>query len=102
MAEDDKGKSKKAEEAKEKENISKYREAFEQIRKIVGTEASLEKITSDFVRIEDANFALFNYVTEMNNQVRSQSYELTRGPPELVQHFRLPGEFTSPQERCMS
>jgi hypothetical protein len=72
MAEDDKGKSKKAEEAKEKENISKYREAFEQIRKIVGTEASLEKITSDFVRIEDANFALFNYVTEMNNQVKNR------------------------------
>ena len=35
----------------------------------LGTDASLEKITSDFVRIEDANFALFNYVTEMNNQV---------------------------------
>ena len=69
MGEDDKGKNKKMEEAKEKENISKYREAFERIRKIVGSEASLEKITSDFVRIEDANFALFNYVTEMNNQV---------------------------------
>jgi hypothetical protein len=27
--------------------------------------------------------------------------ELTRGPPELVQHFRLLGEFTSAQERCM-
>ncbi len=24
------------------------------------------------------------------------------GPPELVQHFRLLGEFTSAQERCMS
>jgi hypothetical protein len=32
----------------------------------------------------------------------SQSYELTTGPPDLVQHFRLYGEFTSPQERCMS
>ncbi len=31
-----------------------------------------------------------------------QSNELTRGPPELVQHFRLKGEFTSAQERCMS
>jgi hypothetical protein len=25
--------------------------------------------------------------------------ELTRGPPELVQHFCLQGEFTSVQER---
>jgi hypothetical protein len=31
-----------------------------------------------------------------------QSKELTRGPPELVQHFRLWEEFTSAQERCMS
>ena len=56
---------------KERENITKYKEAFEQIKQIVGSESSLEKITSDFVRIEDANFALFNYVTEMNNQVET-------------------------------
>ncbi|XP_023338844.1 coiled-coil domain-containing protein 63 [Eurytemora carolleeae] len=71
FGEDDKGKNKKLEEAKDKENVSKYKEAFEQIKNIVGTDASLEKITSDFVRIEDANFALFNYVTEMNNQVET-------------------------------
>ncbi len=33
---------------------------------------------------------------------RNQSKELTRGPPELDQHFRLQGEFTSAQRRCMS
>ncbi len=38
----------------------------------------------------------------VSSVVRDQSYELTRGPPELVQHFRLQGEFTSAQERCMS
>ncbi len=26
---------------------------------------------ADFVRVEDQNFALFNYVTEMNNQARN-------------------------------
>ncbi len=36
------------------------------------------------------------------NQMSPQSNELTRGPPELAQHFRLQGEFTSAQERCMS
>ena len=65
------GKNKRLEEMKERENITKYKEAFEQIKTIVGSESSLEKITSDFVRIEDANFALFNYVTEMNNQVET-------------------------------
>ena len=71
FGDDEKGKNKKLEEAKEKENVSKYKEAFEQIKQIVGSDANLEKITSDFVRIEDANFALFNYVTEMNNQVET-------------------------------
>jgi hypothetical protein len=32
----------------------------------------------------------------------AQSNELTRVPPEIIQHFRLYGEFTSAQERCMS
>ncbi len=32
----------------------------------------------------------------------AQSNELTRGLPELFQHFRLQGEYTSAQERCKS
>jgi hypothetical protein len=36
------------------------------------------------------------------DEVVSQSKELTRGLPELVQHFRLQRDFTSAQERCMS
>lgn len=71
FGDDDKGKAKKIEEAKEKENAAKYKDAFEQIKKIVGGDSNLDKITSDFIRIEDANFALFNYVTEMNNQVET-------------------------------
>jgi hypothetical protein len=34
-------------------------------------------------------------VTPLLNVMFSQSKELTRGSPELVQHFRLKGEFTS-------
>ncbi len=34
--------------------------------------------------------------------LHAQSNELTRGPPVLVQHFRLQGEYTLAQERCMS
>jgi hypothetical protein len=32
----------------------------------------------------------------------SQNNDLTRGTTELVQHFRLQGEFTSAQERCLT
>ena len=39
FGDDDKGKNKKLEELKEKENIQKYKEAFEQIRKILGNKS---------------------------------------------------------------
>ena len=53
-------------------DAAKYKGAFERIRKIVGQESSLDKIVADFVKVEDQNFALFNYVTEMNNQVTNE------------------------------
>ena len=53
-------------------DAAKYKGAFERIRKIVGQESSLDKIVADFVKVEDQNFALFNYVTEMNNQVKHE------------------------------
>jgi hypothetical protein len=44
---------------------------------------------------------LSNLFVKFNTSV-PQSTELTWGPPELVQHIRLEGEFTSAQERGMS
>ncbi len=43
-----------------------------------------------------------NRVVVRGESLAQTSTELTRGPPELVQHFRSKGEFTSAQERCMS
>lgn len=70
IEEDEKERGKKAAEEKELEDVQKYKDAFENIRKIVGADSSLDKIVADFIKVEDQNFALFNYVTEMNNQVR--------------------------------
>ena len=62
-------------------DVAKYKGAFERIRKIGGQESSLDKIVADFVKVEDQNFALFNYVTEMNNQVRHAQVPIRkRGP----------------------
>lgn len=36
---------------------------------VVASDSNLDKIVADFIKVEDQNFALFNYVTEMNNQV---------------------------------
>ncbi len=63
-----------AAEEKEQVDVQMYKDAFDKILKIVGVasgDSSLEKIVADFVKVEDQNFALFNYVTEMNNQART-------------------------------
>jgi len=40
------------------------------ILQVVASDSNLDKIVADFIKVEDQNFALFNYVTEMNNQVK--------------------------------
>ncbi|CAB4061738.1 unnamed protein product [Lepeophtheirus salmonis] len=60
------------------EMILKYRQAFDKIKHIVGNDSTLDKIVADFIKVEDQNFALFNYVTEMNNQVEGLQENISR------------------------
>jgi hypothetical protein len=46
--------------------------------------------------------AIKNPKNSNHSVFHSQSNDLTRGTTELVQHFRLLGEFTSAQERCLT
>ncbi len=48
------------------------------------------------------HFRLCMQFADSAGNVEAQSKELVRGPPELVQHFRLQGEFTSAQWRCIT
>ena len=48
---------------------------FEQV---VASDSNLDKIVADFIKVEDQNFALFNYVTEMNNQVEGLQESITK------------------------
>ena len=68
-AEQDREKDRKEAEAKDLEHTKKYKDAFERIKKVAPADSNLDKIVADFIKVEDQNFALFNYVTEMNNQV---------------------------------
>ena len=69
FAEEEKDRERKEAEAKDLENTKQFKEAFERIKRVVASDSSLDKIVADFIKVEDQNFALFNYVTEMNNQV---------------------------------
>ncbi len=52
--------------------------------------------------LKQRNFFIFISLGGLFNASESRSTELTRGPPELVQHFRLQRELTSAKECCMS
>nr|NP_001071888.1 DC2-related axonemal dynein intermediate chain 5 [Ciona intestinalis]BAE71136.1 DC2-related axonemal dynein intermediate chain 5 [Ciona intestinalis] len=48
--------------------IQSYEEAFAEIEQITG-EVDVNEIVANFIKVEDCNFALFNYVNEQNNEV---------------------------------
>ena len=69
FVEEERDRERKEAEAKDLENTKQFKEAFERIKQVVASDSSMDKIVADFIKVEDQNFALFNYVTEMNNQV---------------------------------
>uniref|UniRef100_A0A183SHY9 Coiled-coil domain-containing protein 63 n=1 Tax=Schistocephalus solidus TaxID=70667 RepID=A0A183SHY9_SCHSO len=66
-------KAKRAVEAEEKRveveaSIKRYEHAFERMLKLTN-ETSIDNIVGSYLRQEDRNFALFNYVSEINGQI---------------------------------
>lgn len=59
----------------EREQISEYEEAFNRITEATGKE-DIGVIVNDFIDQEDENFALFNYVNEMNEEVEGLHEEI--------------------------
>ena len=48
------------------ETITQYEEAFRRIRDVKGNE-DIEMLVNNFIKTDDKNFALFNYVNELND-----------------------------------
>ncbi|XP_078487867.1 DC2-related axonemal dynein intermediate chain 5 isoform X2 [Ciona intestinalis] len=48
--------------------IQSYEEAFAEIEQITG-KVDVNEIVANFIKVEDSNFALFNYVNEQNNEI---------------------------------
>lgn len=78
IEDEERERGRRAQEEKELEDVQRYKSAFERIRRVVGPDSGLDKIVADFVKVEDQNFALFNYVTEMNNQVEALQEGIAR------------------------
>ncbi|XP_078488912.1 axonemal p66.0 [Ciona intestinalis] len=61
------GEEDKAEKTAE-ETMETYQKAFEKIQEVTG-EGDIYLLVSRFIETEDKNFALFNYVNELNNEL---------------------------------
>ncbi|XP_033761786.1 coiled-coil domain-containing protein 63-like [Pecten maximus] len=66
----------------EREQISVYEEAFERIKETTDKQ-DISVIVDDFIACEDENFALFNYVNEMNEEVEGLHEEIRQTKAEM-------------------
>lgn len=53
---------------KEEHSVEAYESKFKEIEQITG-ETDLDKLVDKFIQVENKNYALFNFVNELNNQV---------------------------------
>jgi hypothetical protein len=54
--------------------IAKFEEILSQIKEFSGEE-DIDRVAAQFVKQEEENFAIFNYVTELNNEVHGGLHE---------------------------
>ncbi|ESO97753.1 hypothetical protein LOTGIDRAFT_104391 [Lottia gigantea] len=82
----DRAEFKEEEEAKKKKSetaqIETYEEAAQEIRNITG-EQDFAAITSEFLRKENENFALFSFVNELNNEVEKLQEDISTTKQEI-------------------
>lgn len=55
--------------------LNQYKKAFDDVRTITGA-TEPEELIKQFIKMEDENFALFNYVNEINNQLQQYDDEI--------------------------
>ena len=53
---------------REEHSVEAYEAKFKEIEQITG-ETDLDKLVERFIQVENKNYAIFNYVNELNNQV---------------------------------
>lgn len=74
---DEKEKGDKAE-----ETIESYESAFHTIKEATGIE-DIDQLVNKFIEVEDKNFALFNYVNELNNEIEQLQEQINESQAEI-------------------
>jgi len=66
--------------------LNEYKKAFDDVREITGA-TEPDELIQQFVKMEDKNFALFNYVNEVNNQVQKHEDEIKLLDRQITECF---------------
>lgn len=74
---DEKDKGDKAE-----ETIESYEEAFQTIKEATCID-DIDRLVTKFIEVEDKNFALFNYVNELNNEIELLQEQINENQGEI-------------------
>ncbi|XP_077862727.1 coiled-coil domain-containing protein 63-like [Saccoglossus kowalevskii] len=94
-----KGNGNRGKDNSHEEMLFSYEQAFSKIKSITGEE-DIGKILEKFMKTEDRNFALFNYVNEMNNEIECHQEEIDRVAME-IQKFRSQGVYIEKQRQAI-
>ncbi|XP_068699418.1 coiled-coil domain-containing protein 63-like [Montipora foliosa] len=67
---------------KAEETIESYEAAFQTIKEATGIE-DIDLLVAKFIEVEDKNFALFNYVNELNNEIELLQEQINENQGEM-------------------
>uniref|UniRef100_A0A0B7B968 ODAD1 central coiled coil region domain-containing protein n=1 Tax=Arion vulgaris TaxID=1028688 RepID=A0A0B7B968_9EUPU len=73
----------------QEDSVETYEEAFMRIRDLTGQE-DIDVLVKDFIKVEDTNFALFNYVNEQNNEIDKLNEDIIEIQKE-IENFKKQG-----------
>lgn len=71
-------------------SLQSYEEAFQTIKEATGIE-DIDLLVAKFIEVEDKNFALFNYVNELNNEIELLQEQINEVSYLIVQLFAASG-----------
>ncbi|CAG5135520.1 unnamed protein product [Candidula unifasciata] len=66
----------------QEDSVETYEEAFIRIRELTGEE-DIDVLVNRFIKVEDTNFALFNYVNEQNSEIEKLNEDISAIEKEI-------------------
>lgn len=83
------------------ERVQNFEQAFQQIQEATGIQ-DLRELVQKFIKREDENFSLFNYVTEQGNEIEKLEEQLQALKTENAKFTQESGEDFTQQKQLLS